>query len=381
MKILIMSVKAGFGHHSTANAIMDKFSSHGHTCEMLDIFEYINPTLANTIQDGYLLSTKYLSAPYGRIYETLNERETPYKKHSITALLSKLMSRKLENFVEDFSPDLVIATHSYAGVLMSILKSTGNLTCPLIGIVTDFTVHPFWESTTLDYYVIPDERLSHEMTRKGISKDKLLPIGIPIRKQFEKKLDRDLMCKKLGIKNTRTVLLMMGSMGFGNIKKTLVEIDECDEDFQVLCICGSNDKMRSAISKHKWNKTIIAYGFINNIDEMMDICDVVISKPGGLTTSEALAKGLPMIVTNPIPGQEDRNLMFLLNNGVVISINDIFTMSDALNLLFGDELRLIELRNCAKRMGKPMSTENLYNFCEENFFAKSTDMENSLPQR
>lgn len=376
-----MSVKAGYGHHSTAKAIMEKFSSHGHECDMLDIFDYINHKLGNTIQDGYLLSTKYLSAPYGKIYGTMSERDTPYSKHSITALLSKLVSKKLKAYVKLYSPDLVIGTHSYAGVVMSILRGEGIINCPIIGIVTDFTVHPFWESTTLDNYVIPDMRLAYEMTRKGISRDKLLPIGIPIRERFETKLPRDNACGLLGIENKRTALLMMGSMGFGNIKRTLLEIDECDEDFQVICICGSNKRMEKAISKYPWKKNIMAYGFVDNIDTMMDACDVVISKPGGLTTSETLAKGLPMIAANPIPGQEDRNLMFLVNNGVVIAINDIFTMSDALHLLFGDPLRLDELRACAMRMGKPTSTENLYKFCEENFFAKSTGIENVLPVR
>ena len=381
LKILLMSVKAGYGHHSTAKAIIEKFSDCGHECEMLDIFEYINPHLSNTVQDGYLLSTKYLPEIYGKVYDTMAEKDTPYKKYSPATLVSKLVSHKLRSYVELFSPDLVIGTHSYAGMVMTNLAESGTISCPTMGVVTDFTVHPFWESTKLDYYVIADKRLTYEMIKKGIPEEKVLPIGIPIRKQFESKLPQSEARQKLGLADKKTILIMMGSMGYGNIKKPLIEIDESDEDFQVVCICGSNERMRKAISKYPWRKDIRAYGFMDNIDIMMDSADIIVSKPGGLTTSETLAKGLPMITMNPIPGQEDKNLMFLLNNGAVATVNETYTIGDVIHQLFGFPERLDELTVCAKRLGKPSSTQDLYDFCEANFFAKETDMENSLVAR
>ncbi len=381
MRILLMSVKAGYGHHSTAKAIMEKFSAYGHECEMLDIFDYINPRLGNTIQDGYLLSTKYLSDIYGKVYDTMAEKDTPYKKYSPTAILSKLVSNKLRSYVELFSPDLVIGTHSYAGVVMSILRDNGVISCPTIGIVTDFTVHPFWESTSLDYYVIPDDRLTYEMVKKGIPAEKVLPIGIPIRKQFETKIPQPEARKALGLKDKKTILVMMGSMGYGNIKKPLMEIDGSGEDFQVICICGSNERMRKAISKYPWRKDIYAYGFMDNIDVMMDSADIIVSKPGGLTTSETLAKGLPMIIMNPIPGQEDKNQMFLLNNGAAAAVNGAYTLGDVIHQLFGFPERLEELKKCAKRIGKPSSTQKLYEFCEKNLFENGAEIENILPAR
>ena len=379
MKILLMSIKAGYGHHSTAKAVIEKFEKHGHICKMLDIFEYISPYLGNTIQDGYLLSTKYLASTYGKVYSTMAEKETPYRKFSVPEIVSTLVSKKLRTYVEEFEPDLIIGTHSYAGMIMSELREKEIINCPIIGIVTDFTVHPFWESTNLDYYVIPDRGLIYEMERKGIPKHKILPIGIPIRPNFETSTEKSQARKILDIPDTKTILLMMGSMGYGNIKKTLMEIDETDEDFQVLCICGNNERMKKAISKYPWKKYIRAYGFTDNIDLMMDASDIVISKPGGLTTSEALAKGIAMIAVNPIPGQEDRNLMYLLNNGAIISANDTYRMSDAIHQLLGIPQRLDELKICAKRLGKPNSTQDLYDFCEKNFFSKGADILNSLP--
>ena len=144
MKILLMSVKAGYGHHSTAKAIIQEFEKHGHECVMLDVFEYVNKHLGNSIQDGYLLSTKYFSTPYGKVYGKLTEKDEPYDKYSAISVVSHLISKKIESFSGHFRPDLVIGTHSFACMIMTDLAEKGVLECPTIGIVTDFTIHPFW---------------------------------------------------------------------------------------------------------------------------------------------------------------------------------------------------------------------------------------------
>lgn len=381
MKLLLMSIRAGYGHHSTAKAVIEQFEKHGFECEMLDIFDYINRHLGNSIQDGYLLSTKYLSETYGKVYGRLTKKDEPYDKHSITAVLSALISKKLGKFVEEFKPDMIIGTHSYAGVVISILAKRGIVKCPTIGIVTDFTVHPFWESTFLDYYVIPDMLLSYEMQRKGIPEEKLLPIGIPIRSQFASKMDKGEARKILEIQDKKTILVMMGSMGYGNIKKTLIEMDNYPADFQILCICGSNKKAKADIEEYPWKKSVYTYGFVNNVDVMMDAADFIISKPGGLTTSETLAKELPMITMNPLPGQEDRNLNFLVNNGAAIMVNNTYTISDALHQLLSCDWRMELLRKSVKHLGKPNAAADLYEFACKNLLEKSTGTENSLPAR
>lgn len=378
MKLLVMSVRAGYGHHSTGKAVMEQFAKNGYECEMLDIFDYINRHLGNSIQDGYLLSTKYLSEAYGRVYDRMTKKDEPYDKFSIASALSALVSKKLERYVEEYNPDVIIGTHSYAGVVMSILSRRGIVTCPTIGIVTDFTVHPFWESTFLDYYVIPDMLLSYEMKKKGISEEKLLPLGIPIGGRFAEKISQKEARNALKIGNKKTVLVMMGSMGYGNIKKTLIEMDGYDADFQILCVCGSNKRAKADIDEYMWRKSVYTYGFVDNVDVMMDASDFIISKPGGLTTSETLAKGLPMITMNPLPGQEDRNLNFLVNNGAAIMVNDTYTISEALHQLLSCEWRDKLLRESVKRLGKPNAAADLYEFVSEKLSAKVTDTENSL---
>lgn len=379
MKVLLMSVRAGYGHHSTAKAIMEYFEDFGHECDMLDVFDNVNHILGNSINDGYLLSTKYLSGSYGRIYEKMTQKEEPYHKGSPVSVISSLISKKLTTYVENFAPDLVIATHSYAGVLLSILAKKGIVKCPTIGIVTDFTVHPFWESTFLDYYVIPDMLISYELEKKGIPKEKHLPIGIPVRKQFSTSIPKSEARKLLGFEDKKTILVMMGSMGHGDITKTMLELDDYPADFQIICVCGSNKKVENVLSKINWEKTVHIFGFVDNVDVMMDACDFIVSKPGGLTTSEAFAKGLPMITMNPMPGHEDRNTQFLVNSGSVLMVNEKFTITEAIHQLLSCQWRVESLKKSISYIGKPNATADLYKFVCEKLWAKSTDTEKSIP--
>lgn len=362
MKCLIMSVKAGFGHHSTGQAIMDWLRDYGAECTMLDTFEYINPKLSDSISDTYLFSTKYLPEVYGKAYNMFDKHDESYDKRSPIAILSKLVSRKIKDFIDEFNPDVVIGTHSYACLLMTYLKEKGHITCPTFGIVTDFTVHPFWESTQIDYYITPDKLLNNQMNKKGIPTEKILPYGIPIKKAFSTKLSKVDARNELNIENKFTILMMMGSMGFGNMTKQLEKITELNTDFQILCVCGNNQKSYKEISEREWSKNIYPYGFVNNVDILMDASDLIITKPGGLTTSELLAKQLPAIIMNPIPGQEDRNMEFLVNSGAAIMATDTFPVDEALYELMNNPWRLDLLQQSVSHIGKPDSTKNVCDF-------------------
>ncbi|MDO4617989.1 MAG: glycosyltransferase [Clostridia bacterium] len=371
MKVLLMSVKAGYGHHSTAQAIMDCFRDMSIECEMLDTFDYIDPLLCETIDRGYLFSTKNFPDMYGKAYSKLDKRVSPYKKYSFVGLISKFVSSKLRDYIADYAPDVIIATHSFAALVLTYMKHKGLIDMPTFGIVTDFTVHPFWESTDIDYYVTPDKLLNNQMRKKGIPEEKILPFGIPINRKFLKKQTKQEAREALGIGDKRTILLMMGSMGFGNIEKQLEAICDIDVDMQVLCVCGKNEKIKKEIDSHdEWKDKIITYGFVDNVDVMMDASDCIITKPGGLTTSELLAKRLPAIIMNPIPGQEDRNMEFLVNNGAAISVSETYGLDEALYGLFSNSTRLRLLKVAVSRLGKPNSTRTLCEFVQNEVNSK-----------
>lgn len=364
MKVLIMSVKTGYGHHSTAQALIGCLKERGIESEMLDTFDYINSKLCETIDKGYLFSTKNFPEVYGKAYDLLDKRVEPYERFAPISVISKLVSHKLRDYIIEYSPDVIVCTHSFACMVVTYLKGKGVITCPTIGIVTDFTVHPFWESTDMDYYVTADALLNNQMRKKGIPEEKILPFGIPINRKFINKLSKKEARTMLHIDDRRTILVMMGSMGFGNLEKQLEAIDALDVDMQILCVCGKNEKMKREIDRKSWKKKILTYGFVDNVEILMDAADCIITKPGGLTTSELLAKRLPAVIMNPIPGQEDRNMEFLVNNGAAIAATDTFGIDEALFEIFSNSWRLRLLKLAVSRLGKPKSTVDLCDFIE-----------------
>lgn len=364
-KVLIMSVKAGYGHHSTGQAIKDYFNKNNIECEMLDVFGYISSFLGESINDGYMMLTKYLPEIYGGVYGKL-AKNTKEKEHSPIVATGKMVANKIKEYVLNYDADVVIGTHSYACMLMSYLKKKEIITCPTYGVITDFMFHPLWENAKLDYYVTPDKLLNNQAMKKGIPEDKILPFGIPIKEKFSVKIDKAEARKMLNIEDKPTVLVMMGSMGFGNIDAEIERIMMVESDFQILCVCGTNEKMKSSLQEMEWKKDIYIYGFVDNIDVMMDASDLIITKPGGLTTSELMAKGLPALYVNPIPGQEDRNMEFLVNCGAGMMINKEFTLDEALYQVMNNPWRCEVMKKSIEYLGKPYATRDLCEFIMKN---------------
>ena len=313
---------------------------------------------------------------YGQFYR-MAEKKQSVDPNFLQKTLNKLLSSKLMKFIKSYEPDAIISTHIFAAQIVSYLKEKGKVDCLTLGIVTDFTVHPFWEETSLDYYVTASRLLNLQLEKKGISKKKALPVGIPIHPKFGKSIPKEEARAALRIADKQTILVIMGSMGYGHIMKELLKLDEMRGDFQILCVCGNNKRLRTLVSGHTWKKKMHVYGYVDNVDVMMDAADVIVTKPGGLTTSEFLAKGLPAIVLDPIPGQEDRNVEFLLNNGLAIKVSETFPIDEAVYQLLLHEWRLELLSTAAKFMGKPDAAADICSFVMEACEQK-TDAENDL---
>jgi len=223
-------------------------------------------------------------------------------------------------------------------------------------------MHPYWEEAPMDYYVLASELLCNQAKKKGISEDEIVPTGIPINPRFAKKTDKQEARKILGLEDKTTILVMSGSMGYGKIGSMIKKLDEADFDFQILSVCGYNERLKKRIDKMEFEHKIFNYGYSDQIHMFMDAADCIVTKPGGLTTSEALAKGLPMIMANPIPGQEDRNVEFLLNNGAAFKISSTFPIDEALFQMFSNEVRLRNMSEMVKSLGKPQATKDFVDF-------------------
>ena len=366
MKILILSITAGQGHHSAAKSISDALCERGAEVKTVDVYKQIDKNLCDAVNKGYLLSTKHTPKAYRAIYELIDSKTAPSTKYSLQNIMGVLIAIRFEKFIEDFSPDVIICTHIFAAQVINELKRRGRASVsdvPTIGIVTDYTIHPFWEDVTyIEYIETANELLTQRAVIKGISPSRLCPLGIPVQKKFSNKISKEEACKQIGISpESPTILVMAGSMGYGDIPEIVSGIHKFNPDYQVLAVCGNNKKLYKKLSEQSCS-SVKVYGFTSNVDVLMDAADCIVTKPGGLTTSEAMAKNLPMILVNPIPGQEDRNLEFFLNNGVALSVTKTFTIEEALYFMFCDEGRLDLIHKQLKKLAKPNAASDLAEF-------------------
>ncbi|MBQ2897252.1 MAG: glycosyltransferase [Clostridia bacterium] len=361
MKVLVLTIPTGGGHLSTGVAIEKYMKQRGHEAKLIDVYKYISRLLGGSVQKGYLASTKYAPNMYGKFYR-IAEKSDSYDKFHMLKAANSLMTIKFAKYMKAYKPDVVIATHVLAAHLINALDDDILSSVITMGIVTDYTIHPFWDETCLDYYITASELLNCQAAKKNLPLKKVKPFGIPIDQKFADKIEKTEARKIIGIDNKPTVLVMSGSMGFGKVLKHIKELDKLEMDFQMIVVCGNNKTLKRKVDELETVKKVYSFGFVNNVDVLMDASDCIITKPGGLTVSESLAKGMPMILINPIPGQEDRNVEFLLNNGMAQLITSTYPVDEAIYQLFKNEWKIGNLSEGIKYIGKPYATRDLCEF-------------------
>ncbi|MFT9078583.1 MGDG synthase family glycosyltransferase [Ethanoligenens sp.] len=365
MKVLLLTNTAGQGHNATAKALSEQLNAIGAECRILDSYRYISPPLYQTIARGYLIATSITPMAYGVGYRFAEHKEKSNSKYSVLNAANSIMSLKLARFLRrEFQPDVIICTHIFSAQLINAMKKNGRIRAKTIGIITDFTIHPFWQDVDqIDYFVTASELLTHQAVWKGIDAHKILPFGIPIQPKFSSYMEKTEARAALELAPDRfTVLVMGGSMGHGNLAGVIEQIDHLDNDFQVLAVCGNNKHAYQKIRRLTTRKKVCVYGFVDNVDVMMDAADCIITKPGGLTTSEALAKNLPILMMNPIPGQEERNVEFLVNNGLAVNVTNTYPVDEALYQLFLYPQKLKNMQSNIQLVGKPHATDDICAF-------------------
>lgn len=347
MKVLLMSVTAGQGHNSTCRATADELTAMGATCETMDTLQYISRTVATTVDRGYVYMTLLTPGAFGALYNTA-ERQSAALAHTqaISRLAGLLITDKLIRAVQDAQADVIICSHPFSALFASHMVQKGLINTPTVGILTDFTVHPYWEHTQLDLYVTASSQLNYVCQKRGIPAQKLMPTGIPVQEKFSVRRPKAQVRAELGLADKPTLLIMSGSIGFSSTVDVVKTLEQVQTDFQVVTVCGNNQRIKKKIDTMAPRCVAINYGFTTNVDQLMDAADALLTKPGGLTSSEALTKRLPLLLFSPIPGQEDRNMEFLLNHGMAMALTDFYPIDEALHQLMFNPDRLRLMREC-----------------------------------
>ena len=371
-KVLIMSASTGGGHNRAARAIKEELTNksvNGITidCEIIDSLKIVNGTMDKLISRGYEKSAKYTPKAWGGVYK-LTETNLISRNEFKDNPLTSLVSRKLKKLIEIKKPDLIIGTHPFPMIALSTLKRNSisyannesntfteslhkyyeNLNIPpLVTVLTDYTTHSAYIQNEIDYYIAGHEYVKELLIEDGIDSDKIKPYGIPVEKSFLSHRDRAVVLSELNLDpNKFTVLLMGGSFGAGSIKDTLSELISIDRDFQIIVVAGRNKSLKDkldktiALNQDNIDKKICVLGFTDKMNDLLASVDILVSKPGGLTTTESLLKEVPMIVPYFIPGQEEENLDFLSNCGASLRTSKKYTLGIILKVLIDNPDRI-----------------------------------------
>jgi len=314
-RILFLYVSASSGHQRAADAIREALTLVVPTWETVgvDSFTYTYPTVGPLISRTYLEILHRTPALWDFIYDN---PDVEMATREVRDLLNLVSARKLKKLVSRHNASAIVCTQAAPCSVFAAEKRRGKLSIPLIAVITDFAVHSYWVYKEVDLYCVPSEEVRKTLVRQGISSSRIAVTGIPISPVFLQHVPKERVRASLKLDPHRTTVLMMGgSQGMGPLQELIGDLLPLDA--QILVLTGLNRELFRTLSKYyKREKRVRVLGFTKTVHRLMDAADLLITKPGGLTSSEALAKGLPMVISNPIPGQEERNAAYLIRQGV-----------------------------------------------------------------
>ncbi len=366
-KIMIMYAAYGGGHLSAARSIKEHIEANYTDTEikLVDCMEYVNKVVNKVTTTAYAEMAKKAPRTWGKIY--WKAQKGPIAHFSTTS--NKILSIKLNKLLKDFQPELIISTHPFASQMCAYLKKLGKLDAKIATIITDYAPHEQWLvfNHYVDYYFVSHEGMKKQLHETGIPNEKIFATGIPLSNKFLLKYDKAQILESFGLSPEMKTVLFFGGGKFGLGKTQTYEIFKsflkCHENIQIVAISGKNQKMKENFEElveelhKKDNVKVLEY--TDKVPELMSISDLVVTKPGGLTTTESLASGLPIVVINPIPGQEEENATYLEENKVAIWIRKDDNVEEILNNLFSNPDKIQEMKIRARLIAKKNSTKDI----------------------
>jgi len=348
-KVLILHISDSGGHKKASENIEEALRYKSSDLDILNIngFGYITPYTEKIVNFFYTKTIKHFPFLWGSIYD---RKRVIKGLNPINKLVNKIGALKISNLLFNFDPDVVLTTQGFPCGFISQFKTMHNLSFPLVAVVTDYYPHRFWINPGVDVYTVACPEAKDKLVSEGVSPERIKIAGIPISVKFLKAHRKEEVVRELGLRpDLPTVLLMGGNLGIGPIEKVAKILDSLKEQFQVIVVCGCNKKLYQWFESYKpyFSKPFFYFGYIDFVHKLMDVSDVIITKGGGLTTSEALAKGMATIVINPIPGQEERNTAYLKTHKAVMQAADIEDIPRCLSQLIGDKKKMFTLKENA----------------------------------
>jgi processive 1,2-diacylglycerol beta-glucosyltransferase len=359
-RILVLSASVGAGHMRAAEAVelaLHQIAPEG-SVKHVDVLSLTNAAFRRVYGKSYLDLVNRAPHFLGYFYDMLDRPSRSGKNRTdrLRLAVEKLNLRSFIRFLESEPCDLIINTHFLPAEIIASLRTQGTLSVTQATVTTDFETHRLWVNQPCDHYFTATEEGARYLAHWGVPAENITTTGIPIHPVFSEAKDKNVCLAKQGLSGDRpTILQMAGGFGTGPIEKLYRALLDVEVPLDVMVVSGRNEAVKAQLeavpvpTRHQAK----IFGFTKEIDELMAAADLVLSKPGGLTTSETLARGAGMVIVNPTPGQEYRNSDFLLENGAAIKVNNIATLAYKVTSLLREPGRLEQLKANARRLARP----------------------------
>ncbi len=368
-KILIFYASYGGGHLNAAKSIKEYIDNNFENCEseLIDCMKYVNLPIEKVTTFAYKEMAKKAPWAWGKIYSDSQKGPLAH----ISSKSNQILAIKLLKLLREKQPDLIISTHPFGSQMCSYLKRKEKIDTKIATIMTDFSPHDQWivghEYT--DYFFVANNKMKNYLISKNIPENTIFVTGIPISLRFSKEYNKKEILNNFELEENKKTILFFAGGEFGLGKSKTLEIFEDliknFENIQVIAIAGKNEKMKThfetIVKEYKKENSVKVLPFTNQVPELMAISDLVVTKPGGLTTSESLASNLPMIIINPIPGQEEENAEFLEENGIGIWIRKNQSSTKIFEDLLSNQNKLENMKKNTKKLSKKSSTMDICN--------------------
>ncbi|HEX4342753.1 MAG TPA: glycosyltransferase [Verrucomicrobiae bacterium] len=373
MRILIATVTAGGGHVAAAAALEEAWRRlrPDDVVERLDLIKLFSPLHRKLYCDGYVQLVERAPELWGYVFGKTDSLAATRRMSKFRRLFPSRSRDRFMKHVKDFNPDVVLCTHySPLETLGAMRKKSAAISKKnkntksaqqrppfVVSVVTDFEAHALWMDADVDLYCVAAEETKARLVARGADAAKAIATGIPIAGKFSAQISPVAVRKQLGLRDDLpTMLVLSGGFGMGPVAKILAELDKVSTAFQTIVVTGRNEELRRDLATQDRKHPTHVLGFASNMHELMSISDLIITKPGGLTASEALAMGKPLLILNPIPGQEAANSDFLLERGAAAKVNRVEDLAYRVGQLIGSK-KLKDMAKAAKGLGHPHSAD------------------------
>lgn len=338
MKVLILSCNTGQGHNTAGLALLEALTARGIPAEMHDALSFAHKRASVAVSGSYVKMTQVRPAMFGRLYRAGSAISNPRFKSPVY-YANALYAGRLMQFITENGFDTVLCPHLFPAEALTYLRRKHGLKVRVYGVATDYTCTPFWEETDIDRFFIPHAALRAEYQQKGFSPERLMETGIPVSRAFGEKTEQMAARAALGLERDQTLfLLMSGSMGFGDVPEIAAHLlNLSGANTRVLVLVGNNQKLKQVLlARFAEDTRVIPVDYTTQVALYMDACDVTLTKPGGLTSTEAAVKNIPFVHTAPIPGCETENARFFGRLGISLPTTTPLESAQAALLLASD---------------------------------------------